>query len=61
VFALLHELETQKPLLLVDNLTVRSKVTRSRKNKRDRTKPAKQGYSLDVQFDIAGYLRGKAG
>lgn len=51
----LHELEGGRPLLFVDNLSIRS-----RKKVRGRRKNRTVVYRLDVRFDLSGYLRGDA-
>jgi len=52
----LHELEVARPLLFIDNLSVRS-----RKKLRGRRTNRTVQYQLDVRFDLAGYLREDAG
>jgi general secretion pathway protein M len=52
----LHKLEGGRPLLFVDNLSIRS-----RKRIRGRRKNRTVEYRLDIRFDLAGYLREGAG
>ena len=54
--AVLHAIESDKPLMFVENLTVRS-----RKTVRGRRGARKTVYNLDVNFDLASYLLGGAG
>ena len=52
----LHDLEGGRPPLFVENLSVRARQTRRR---RKQTSSPKQ--SIDVHYDLAGYMRGTSG
>ena len=51
--SVLHTLETGRPLLFVENLSIRARSLRSRR------KPiTRSARNLDVRYDLAGYMRG---
>lgn len=56
LFQLLYDLESGRPYLLVDNLDVKARRTRRRKND-----TAEAAVSLTVRFDLYGYLSPEAG
>lgn len=63
----LHALESSRPLLMLENFTVRSRSVRQRtKNRRKagtrqgQAEPPEMSYSLNVNFDVVGYLRATA-
>ncbi|WP_457669233.1 type II secretion system protein GspM [Thiolapillus sp.] len=51
----LHELEGQLPILMVQNISIRS-----RRTVKGRRKNRVEGYELDVSFGLVGYLPGGA-
>jgi general secretion pathway protein M len=57
----LHALEGEPPLLFVDNLTVRNKRRPTRRRRSRRQVTQNTGYSLDISFELAGYLREERG
>ena len=57
----LYALEGEPPLLFVDNLTVRNKRRPTRRRRGRQPVVDSTGYSLDISFELAGYLRGEKG
>lgn len=57
----LYTLEGEPPLLFVDNLTVRNKRRPIRRRRGRAPVVESTGYSLDISFELAGYLRGEKG
>lgn len=59
---LLHELESARPIVFIDNLSVTSSSSRLRqsKSRRTRTTTAPKRSSLDIRMDVVGYLAGEA-
>ncbi len=49
----LHELEGQLPIIMVQNISIRS-----RRTVKGRRKNRVEGYELDVNFGLVGYLQG---
>jgi general secretion pathway protein M len=56
LFKVLYDLEAASPLLFIDNLTVRNRPTPRRRRSR-RPQPVSNQYSLDISFELTGYLR----
>ena len=56
LFKVLYDLEAESPLLFIDNLTVRNRPTPRRRRSR-RPQPVSNQYSLDISFELTGYLR----
>jgi len=61
LFKVLYALEGEPPLLFVDNLTVRNKRKPPRRRRARQPVTESTGYSLDISFELAGYLRGEKG
>ena len=61
LYQLLYQLETEAPLLFVDNLDIRRKQNRRRRRRQadPEVSPDAAG-PLDVRMDLYGYLRGPA-
>jgi len=57
----LYELESARPIIFIDDLSVSSSSSRLRASKirRNRTKPQHRS-SLDIRMDVVGYLAGEA-
>jgi general secretion pathway protein M len=53
----LHALEGEPPLLFVDNLSIRNKRTRRRVRRRRTPVQPEKSYSLDISFELMGYVR----
>lgn len=51
----LHDLESEKPLIFVDNLQITARTVRQRRRSRDT--PPETTVQLTAQFDLAGYIR----
>ena len=51
----LYALESGQPLLMVENLSIRSRQKRSRSR---RGKKAAEKYELNVNLDVVGYMQG---
>lgn len=60
LYQLLHQLETEAPLLFVDNLDIRRKQNRRRRRRDDQQAQPDAAGPLDVRMDLYGYLRGPA-
>ncbi len=56
LFKVLYDLEAASPLLFIDNLTVRNRPAPRRRRSR-RPQPVTNQYSLDISFELTGYLR----
>ncbi len=56
LFKVVYDLEAASPLLFIDNLTVRNRPAPRRRRSR-RPQPATNKYSLDISFELTGYLR----
>jgi general secretion pathway protein M len=56
LFKVMYDLEAASPLLFIDNLTVRNRPAPRRRRSR-RPEPISTQYSLDVSFELTGYLR----
>lgn len=56
LFKVVHKLEESSPLLFIDNLTVRNRPVPRRRRAR-KPQPAQGQYSLDISFELSGYLR----
>lgn len=50
----LYELESNKPLVFIDNLQITARTIRQRRRSRD--KPPETTVQLTAQFDLAGYI-----
>jgi len=57
----LYALEGEPPLLFVDNLTVRNKRRPTRRRRGRQPVTPTTGYTLDISFELAGYLRSEKG
>lgn len=53
----LHALEAGRPLLFVENLSIRARDSRRRRRSRSRMPSAGTNGNLDVRYDLAGYMR----
>jgi general secretion pathway protein M len=51
----LHDLESEKPLIFIDNLQITARTVRQRRRSRDT--PPETTVQLTAQFDLAGYIR----
>ena len=49
---ILYELESQPPVTIIQNLSMRSKRVSMRRNRQNRTQ-----YVIDINFDLSGFLR----
>jgi general secretion pathway protein M len=57
----LHEIESARPIIFIDDLSVSSSSFRVRSSRSSRIKdPPKNRSSLDVRMDVVGYLAGEA-
>lgn len=58
---LLHELESARPIIFIDNLSVTSSSSRLRQSKSRRVRTASKvtRSSLDIRMDVVGYLAGE--
>ncbi len=60
LYQLLYQLETEAPLLFVDNLDIRRKQSRRRRRREASQAQPDAAGALDVRMDLFGYLRGPA-
>jgi general secretion pathway protein M len=60
LYQLLYQLETEAPLLFVDNLDIRRKQNRRRRRREAAEAQPDAAGPLDVRMDLYGYLRGPA-
>jgi flavoprotein len=64
VVKMMHALEADKPYLLIEKFTARSRPVTQRQNPRNRRKtpapPPRTTYELNVNFDVVAYLRTEA-
>jgi len=58
----LHEIESARPIIFIDNLSVTSSSSRVRASRSRHKKniPLRKSSSLDVRMDVVGYLAGEA-
>lgn len=58
----LHEIESARPIIFIDDLSVTSSSSRVRASRRRRNTniPLRKSSSLDVRMDVVGYLAGEA-
>ena len=56
----LHEIESARPIIFIDDLSVTSSSSRVRasRNRRKTNVPLRKSSSLDVRMDVVGYLAG---
>lgn len=55
MYKVLHDLESEKPLIFIDNLQITARTVRQRRRSRDT--PPETTVQLTAQFDLAGYIR----
>ncbi|MGV6826500.1 MAG: type II secretion system protein GspM [bacterium] len=58
ISALLYALEEGRPLLTVENVSVKSRQKRQRRTRRTKTPVSSSSYELNINLDVVGYMQG---
>jgi general secretion pathway protein M len=57
----LHSIETSEPMLFVEDINVFKLASRQSRRNRTNQNPAADNLSLDIRFNLVGYLRASNG